>query len=368
MKHKIARAFGMLTTVAYSLGVIFLITGVLLSTVVTPAKADTNPIWDKSSLVYLSGTCSGNCSGPISETIQNHGSDMQGTVTYYVFLNGGSTPVATGTVPALKSGESYTITFTPTQSGTYSFEVDQRPGHPGTGRLGAGSCTVICTVPPTTVPPTEVPPTTVPPTSVPPTLTNTPTNTPTATATNTPTSTPTSTPTNTPTNTPTATPTNTPTNTPTSTPSNTPVPGASLTPTPLPSETPTPTNTPVPTEVPPTATNTPLPTATNTPVPTSVPPTSVPPTATPTNRPNNPSSPTSTPVPNVGSTTVATLPPPATAVGSATQMLLPITGPDASAPVQRSDAESTLFFNLGIGLLGLGLVFHGTYFRLGRGK
>ena len=53
---------------------------------------------------------------------------------------------------------------------------------------------------------------------------------------------------------------------------------------------------------------------------------------------------------------------------SATKMLLPITGPDDAEASLPQNPASTMFFNFGLGLLGLGLVMHGIYFSLSRGK
>jgi hypothetical protein len=147
--------------------------------------------------------------------------------------------------------------------------------------------------------------------------TSTPTNT------NTPTNTPTHTSTNTPTNTPTDTPTNTPTDTPTNTPTETQeqfTPTVTNTPTDTPTGTLTATNT---------ATNTPTNTATETQEAF---------TPTVTNTPTN----TVTDTPTITPTT-----PP--------QPLIPVTG----ANLGGGWKNSTIFFNLGIAFLGLGLVLNG---------
>jgi YqxM protein len=243
------------------------------------------PSWDKSSMKFTAG-CDADCTS-VTGTVLNHGSRMSGTTTYEIYYaasgdaKSGSV-VASGTIPALSAGASYTITYNPQGvTGNYIIKVYQRPGHPGTGVLWSSGCSInYCPRP---------------------TATFTATNTPTATftATNTPTATFTAT--NTPTETPTATFTATNTATATFTATNTPVPPTE-TPVP-PTETPVPpTATPVtPTATPVTPTATPV-TPTNTPVPpteTPVPPTEtpVPPTETPVPPTNTPVPPTNTPVP-----------------------------------------------------------------------
>jgi len=144
----------------------------------------------------------------------------------------------------------------------------------------------------------------------------------------TPTATDTATPTNTATNTPTATPTNTATNTPTATATN------------------TATNTP-------TATNTSGPVATD-PIVTLTPTDTPPPTTTPTKA-----------AAVASPTTPPTIPPPTVGAGTPTQeILIPVTGADHATTGPGSGISYWLFFYLGLGLLGLGLVFHGIATRL----
>jgi hypothetical protein len=94
-------------------------------------------------------------------------------------------------------------------------------------------------------------------------------------------------------------------------------------------------------------TNTPVPptaTPTNTPVPPTATPTNTPgpgPSATPTNTPTN----TATPVPGI----------PPTATPRPSSPLIPVTG----AALGGGWSAQTIFFNLGIGFLGLGLVLNG---------
>ncbi|MHB1120985.1 MAG: hypothetical protein ACYC11_13100 [Bellilinea sp.] len=182
-----------------------------------------------------------------------------------------------------------------------------------------------------------------------PTATDTPTNTPINTPTNTPTDTPTPTPTNTlfqitetltstPTNTPIYTPTNTPTDTPTATATNT---LFQITET----LTSTPTNTSIHT---PTNTRTNPPTNTPTITPTD------PPTSTPTNTPIVPP-PTNTP------TTPPTLPPPAPT--NPPQVLIPVTGLDYAMPAPLVNMQS-VFGNIGLALIGIGMVLQGISRRI----
>jgi hypothetical protein len=166
---------------------------------------------------------------------------------------------------------------------------------------------------------TNTPP---PPTNTPGTPTNTPTNTP-------------ETPTNTPTNTP-VTPTNTPTNTP-------------VTPTSIPPTTLTPTNTPTGTITPPTST----PTFTPTDTPTSTPTFTVTPSGTPSDTP-----PTTPPPVEVTNTPIQ---PPA--ITGTPGELVPVSGFDFTS---GAALNARLLMNLGIGLIGLGLVLHGFSLRLRR--
>ena len=140
------------------------------------------------------------------------------------------------------------------------------------------------------------------------------------TATYTPTATDTATPTNTATNTPTATNTATPTNTATNTP---------------------------------TATNPSVPVATDPIV-----------TLTPTDTPPTTSTPTKAAA-DASPTTPPTIPPPTVGAGTPTQeILIPVTGADHATSGPGSGISYWLFFYLGLGLLGLGLVFHGIATRL----
>ena len=154
----------------------------------------------------------------------------------------------------------------------------------------------------------------------------------------------------------------------------------------IPTVAPADTSTPTPTEIPPTATpseipvnptTSPSPTATATPVikPPLLPSTtptatatqgtpvgpSASPTPTGTSVVNPPQEPSPTPIEEnptetVAPTTVATLPPPSG--GTHPAVLIPVTGADLTErPVQGNNQK--LFLNLGISLLGLGLIFHG---------
>ncbi|KEF37741.1 SipW-cognate class signal peptide [Schinkia azotoformans MEV2011] len=103
--------------------------------------------WDKSSLSFNGP--SGISNTQIFATVKNgSGSrDMQGPVRYEVYwiASGnpkGGTVVASGEIPALDSGESYKLTYTPTKAGIYKFKAYQRPGHPGKGELWSWSIEV----------------------------------------------------------------------------------------------------------------------------------------------------------------------------------------------------------------------------------
>jgi hypothetical protein len=181
--------------------------------------------------------------------------------------------------------------------------------------------------------------------------TPTKTSTPTPTDTSTPTPTDTSTPTPTDTNTPTPTDTNTPTPTDTDeTPSPTPT-GTIITPTET--ETSTPTSTPIADTVTPSATQTDSPTVTATPTSTG---TLVPPTATPTATDSGDQvTPTAT---QAEDTAQPTLPPPQI-TGTPPSILIPVTGVDLSSPLAQFEQIQLKLINLGLALLGMGLIFQG---------
>jgi hypothetical protein len=83
-----------------------------------------------------------------------------------------------------------------------------------------------------------------------------------------------------------------------------------------------------------------------------------------------PSGPTNTPPPDPTNTPPATLPPPPAATQTGGQnLLIPVAGGDMIVrPGLFSSAASELLMNLGIGFLGLGLVFHGIANQLSRRK
>jgi len=97
--------------------------------------------WDKSSLQFIGA--GKRCEIPeIFAVIKNgNGSKpMKGSVGYEVYwINKGNPKdgekVAEGTVPALGTGETYTIAYSPDIAGNYKFKAYQRPGHPGKGEL-----------------------------------------------------------------------------------------------------------------------------------------------------------------------------------------------------------------------------------------
>lgn len=167
-----------LTRTTFSLGSVLLILGLLLGMFPQPVSAVVN--WDKSSLSF-SGGCSGNCQ-EVKATVCNgkDSRDMQGPTAYQVYYVPSGNPkngsvVASGSIPALKSGECVQLTYNPNNvSGVYMFRAEQRPGHPGTGELWSDECSVgSCQIPTTPPPPTATP--TQPPTE-PPTITPTPFN------------------------------------------------------------------------------------------------------------------------------------------------------------------------------------------------
>ncbi len=116
------------------------------------AKVDSD--WDKSSLSFT-GSCSGDCE-LVQATVCNgaDSEDMDGPTTYEVYFAATGNPkngsvVASGTVPALESGDCTTLTYDPNNvSGNYMFRALQRPGHPGAGDLWSSACEIgSCTEP-----------------------------------------------------------------------------------------------------------------------------------------------------------------------------------------------------------------------------
>ena len=164
----------------------------------TPTVTGTPDRWDRSSL-EATGAYS-DCVN-VYAVVRNSGDrDMAGTVVWELYYAPSGNPkngniVATGTVPALKTGESATI-FSPASQGTgnYMFKIYQREGHPGQGELWSAAIHFDaddCATPTPTN--TATPSTTPTPTSVS-TSTVTPTETSTATVTLTATPTATETP------------------------------------------------------------------------------------------------------------------------------------------------------------------------------
>lgn len=103
--------------------------------------------WDKSSLSF-NGPYGSSCS-QIYATVKNGAGsrDMAGPVRYEVYWAASGNPkvgtiVASGEIPALDSGESYKLTYTPTKAGVYKFKAYQRNGHPGKGELWSWSLEV----------------------------------------------------------------------------------------------------------------------------------------------------------------------------------------------------------------------------------
>ncbi len=343
MNNTNARGLKRLWMTFYTLGVIFLLSGLLLNLIVLPVQAE----WDGSDLVFTSG-CSGNCD-VIQATICNNGSAMQGTTTYQVLWKSSGSArtgaiVHSGIVPPLSAGQCTVLSFNPLSVsnppegypfGNFIFRAQQRPDYAGNSPTvfssqcrpfkDANECRLPTPTPTFTFTPSNTP---VTPTA---TFTFTPTNTPV-----TPTATFTFTPTNTPV-TPTETFTFTPTNTPvTPTPQDTEEPTPTpVTPTPQDTEEPTPTpltTTPqetieaTATEVVETPVDTPPPGETATPQPTDQPPPPPP-----------------------------TLPPPPP---SSTTVLIAVTGGEWIPPIQI--LLRTLFTYMGLLMLGAGMIVQGA--------
>ncbi|MGQ9602386.1 MAG: DUF7507 domain-containing protein, partial [Candidatus Bipolaricaulia bacterium] len=97
--------------------------------------------WDKSSLAFIGDegwSCDGG--GKVYATVENRGAAMQGPTTWELLFAKSGNPkngviVASGGIPPLPSGGTYTMSFNVTASGNYMFKAYQRPGHPGKGEL-----------------------------------------------------------------------------------------------------------------------------------------------------------------------------------------------------------------------------------------
>jgi hypothetical protein len=133
-------------------------------------------------------------------------------------------------------------------------------------------------------------------------------------------------------------------------------------PTPTPTDTATPTNTATPTE-----TTTPIatdPIVTLTPTETHTPTVTDTPVTPPPTEPSPGDTPTS-PAPEATPTTPPTIPPPTIPAGTPTpQILIPVTGADQATSGPDSGNSYWLFLYLGLGLLGIGMVFHGITTRI----
>ena len=159
------------------------------------AYAQVDGDWDKSTLHFDAdfGCQVESCGDTITARVCNGGEPMADTTTYEVWFSQSGNPkdgsvVASGTIPALGSGECFDIVYNTTEPGNYMFRALQRPGHPGKGELWSQQCTVnICVATPTPTPTPSESPTPTPT----PTPTEHPTPTPTATPTVQPTPTPT---------------------------------------------------------------------------------------------------------------------------------------------------------------------------------
>lgn len=102
--------------------------------------------WDKSSLAFISEGWNCNGGGTAFATVKNTGEAMQGPTTWELLYAESGNPkngvvVASGVIPPLAGGQTYTMSFPVTASGNYMFQAYQRPGHPGQGELFSGQIT-----------------------------------------------------------------------------------------------------------------------------------------------------------------------------------------------------------------------------------
>lgn len=122
--------------------------------------------WDKSSLSFTDQ--GGDCKEIYAEVKNGQDSKpMAGEVKYEVYWAETGNPkngeiVATGTIPALGSGETFKMTYQPTSNekgpeGNYMFKAYQRSGHPGKGELWSEQISVTEGCQSTEKPPGEKP-------------------------------------------------------------------------------------------------------------------------------------------------------------------------------------------------------------------
>ena len=113
-----------------------------------PLGRFTAPIWSKSSLSFDdSFGCQGDCRQATAKVCNTGSGDMSGTVAYKVYYQESGNPkfgsiVDSGTVGPLNIGECQVLTYSPVQEGNYMFKAFQETGHPGTGELWSGQCSI----------------------------------------------------------------------------------------------------------------------------------------------------------------------------------------------------------------------------------
>ncbi|MFG6496212.1 amyloid fiber anchoring/assembly protein TapA [Fictibacillus sp. UD] len=109
--------------------------------------------WDQSSLSFIAKQQTvnkGQCI-PVVTTIKNGGDrDMQGSVNYEVWWAEKGNPkdgmkISGGEVKALKTGESFNLSYSSNKNGNYKFKAYQRTGHPGQGELWSDEINLNCT-------------------------------------------------------------------------------------------------------------------------------------------------------------------------------------------------------------------------------
>jgi len=107
--------------------------------------------WDKSSLNFNgSDQTINSCSTTnISAEIKNSGNDMKGPSSFEVYYaesgnpkNGGK--VGEGTIPAISSDASTSLSYDAEKPGNYKFKAYQRSGHPGKGELWSQTISITC--------------------------------------------------------------------------------------------------------------------------------------------------------------------------------------------------------------------------------
>lgn len=126
------------------------VNGVLQAGTWEKENPDNGP-WDNSSLSFNGNDQTINsCSTTnISVDIKNSGNNMEGKASYEVYYAENGNPkkgvkVGEGTILAISSNDSISLSYDAEKPGNYKFKAYQRPGHPGQGELWSQTISITC--------------------------------------------------------------------------------------------------------------------------------------------------------------------------------------------------------------------------------